>query len=335
MRLAKKEQKMTMCAASLIAGLLVSGCQKGSSLEQFAKQVETAESIRMESILKQTKGSRPVTVLRKLPNQAITKSNDLTSLVNEKDGWVELNLESKQYAQAQWGGKFIPALGKLVSPGITSCYIAYGISPLRIAPAKDWKLTKNGNADVWKTEVQSPDGVQKFEIELDASGSLKRYLGPSGEFSVSKWEVNSSIDDKEFTVRVPDGFVLESLPIEYMDLGIGQKIKFESFVDNNKNKPGSGWSLVLFTDPADPLSAAMKSWMDKTKFAATKLEVALGTGGDYSVKEASAFWTLISATPTCALINKEGEIQALWQGFDKNDTARLEREITTALKEHS
>ncbi len=326
---------MTVCAMSILAGLLASGCQKGSSFEQFAKQIEGAKSIRMEAVFKEGAGTRPVTTLRKLPFKAKTISNEVIAMVNETDGWLEIDTAQKKYHPAPWSENFVPLLGKLVPSALASCYPAYGISPLRIAPAKDWKLSKNGGADVWKTEVISQLGIQKFEFELSSDGSLKRYAGPSGEFVVSNWELNPSIDDKEFTTQIPDGYVMHSLPVETMDLIYGKKIEFGSFVSNHKNKPGPGWTFVVFTDPADSISAAMKGWLTKTNMVAAKIEVSLGSGGDYSIPNASLFWKLVSATPTACLINKNGEIRAMWQGFDLAEASRLEKEIAQAIKENS
>jgi hypothetical protein len=35
------------------------------------------------------------------------------------------------------------------------------------------------------------------------------------------------------------------------------------------------------------------------------------------------------------LADKEGIVRALWQGFDPSQTARFEKEVNQAMKEHS
>ena len=326
---------MTVCAISILAGFLASGCQKGSSLEQFSNQVSRAKSFRVEATLKVDSESRPITILRKLPNQAKTTSKELVALVSDKSGWLEVNDETKKYASNPWMGKFLPGLGKLVTPGMTSFHFAYGITPLQIAPAKSWKLSNVNGSEVWTAIVESQMGPQKYEFEIGAQGELKRYLNPNGEFTVSKWEIDPGLEDSEFTMTVPDGFVMLNLPVEYMSLAAGQKLDFSKMKDNGKNKLGSKWSLVLFCDPADPISMGMKNWLSRAKFDAAKLEVSLGSGGDYSVSDDKAFWDMVSATPTCVLADKEGIVRALWQGFDPSQTARLEKEVNQAMKEHS
>jgi hypothetical protein len=89
---------MTMCAMSILAGLITSGCQKGSSLEQFSKQLSGAKSIHAEATLKLGTKTLPVSILRKLPNQAKTTSNEQVALVNDKDGWLEVDGNAKKYA---------------------------------------------------------------------------------------------------------------------------------------------------------------------------------------------------------------------------------------------
>jgi hypothetical protein len=326
---------MTMCAMSIIAGFLTSGCQKGSSLEQFSKQISSAKSIRAEATLKLGSKTRPVSILRKLPNQAKTTSEELIALVNDQDGWLEVDGNANKYATIPWGGKFFAGIGKLVDPPVTACLLAYGVTPLQIAPAKDWKLKMAGGNEVWTTFVQTQAGPQKFEFELSTEGELKRFLGPSGEFMISKWELNPPLQDSDFTVRVPDGYVMSFLPTEPMSLFNGQVLDFSKMKKNNSKKLGDNWSLVLFSDTADPISAGMRSWLSKTQLGAAKVEVSLGAGGDYSVTDEKAFWVMVSATPTCALVNKKGVVCALWQGFDATQTARLEKEIAQAMKEHS
>lgn len=326
---------MTLNAMSILAGLLVSACQKGSSLEQFSKQVEAAKSIRAEASFKVGSQSRPVSIIRKLPNAAKTTSQDLVVLVTDKDGWLEIDHAANKYATVPWGGKFFPGIGKLVAPPITSCLFAYGASPFKIAPAKEWKLTKKGGNDVWTAIVQSQLGPQTFEVELGSGNELKRYLTPDGEFLISKWELDPSIADSEFSLTVPDGFVMLSLPIEMMSMYAGQKLDLSKMKDNGKGKLGSEWSLVLFSDPEDRISTEMRKWLSKTSLRAAKVEVSLGTGGDYSATDSKLFWEMVSATPTCALVGKDGSIRALWQGFDPAQTSKLEKEISEAMKEHS
>jgi hypothetical protein len=204
-----------------------------------------------------------------------------------------------------------------------------------MAPAKDWKLTKVGGNEVWTTSIQTQAGPQKYEFELTTLGELKRFLCPSGEFAISKWELNPPLQDSDFTMGIPDGYVMSSLPMEPMGLSAGQVLDFSKMKKNTAGKPGDSWSLVLFSDPADPISASMRSWLSKTQLAAAKVEVSLGAGGDYSVTDEKAFWVMVSATPTCALVNKQGVVCALWQDFDVAKTARLEKEIAQAMKEHS
>ena len=93
---------------SIVAGLLTSGCQKGSSLEQFTKQISSAKSIRAEATLKLGSKTRPVSILRKLPNQAKTTSQKLIALVNDKDGWLEVDGDANKYATIPWGGEILP-----------------------------------------------------------------------------------------------------------------------------------------------------------------------------------------------------------------------------------
>lgn len=326
---------MTTSAMLILAGLLANGCQKGSSLEEFSKRLSRAKSIRTEATLKTGSKTLPVSILRKLPYLAKTTSNEQVVLVNDKDGWLEVDGNANKYATIPWGGKFFAGIGKLVDPPVTACLIAYGVTPLQIAPAKDWKLTKVGGNEAWTTFVQTQAGPQKYEFELTTQGELKRFLVPSGEFTITKWELNPTLQESDFTVKVPDGYVMSSLPMEPMGLYAGQVLDFSKMKKNTANKPGESWSLVLFSDPADPISARMRSWLSKTQLAAAKVEVSLGTGGDYSVTDEKAFWVKVSATPTCALVNKQGVVCALWQGFDAAQTARLEKEIAQAMKEHS
>lgn len=323
---------MTACAMSILAGLMVSGCQKGTSLEQFSKRVSSAKTIRTEATLKLGTQTESLTILRQLPNRAKTATSNLTAVVDEKDGWLEVDRNAKKYAMAPWGGRFFPSMGKLVSPNLTACHFAYGISPLQIAPAKSWKLAKAGENDLWTATVESQLGPQKYEIELTQDGELKRYLNPNGEFIVTKWEVNPTLNEGDFSVLVPDGYIMSSLPLEPMSLAAGAKVDFSKMQDNGKKKLGDKWSLVLFSDPADPLSTGLRTWLSGKSFGATVLEVSLGSGGDYSVPDSKAFWDLVSATPTCALVDKEGVIRALWQGFDVAQTSRLESEISEAIK---
>ena len=326
---------MTVCALSIVAGFMASGCQKGTTIQRFARDVENAKSIRMEAVLKEGSESRPVRVARKLPNQGITVSKNLTAVVSDLEGALEVDFDEKKYIAYPWLGKFAPFVGKLIPASIVACHPAYGVSPFKISPVGKWTVKKKGNLDVWTTQVESPMGLQTFEVELDSEAKLKRYLGPDGEFTVSKWELNGSIPDQEFKVRVPDGFVMKFLPPQYMDLAIGRKVDFSKFVDNKTAKIGPAWSLVLFSDPSDPLSAAMKGWLAKVASDAAKIEVSLGSGGDYSVPDEKAFWKLVTATPTLALINSKGEIMSLWQGFDSAESSKLEQEISKAIKEHS
>ncbi|MEI7575937.1 MAG: hypothetical protein WCK51_03515 [Armatimonadota bacterium] len=326
---------MTACAMSILAGLLASGCQKGNSLEQFAKQVSGAKSIRVEATFKMGSENRSISILRQLPNRAKTLSGDVVVVVDDKNGWLEVDNSIKKYAAVPWGGKFFPALGKLVSPNLTACLFAYGVSPLQIAPIKSWKASKSGSNDVWTTTVESQMGPQKYELELNSRGELTRFLNPNGEFLVKKWEINPSLTDSDFKVTIPDGYVMSSLPLEPMSLMAGAKVDFSKMQDNSKKKLGEKWSLVLFSDPADSLSTGLRTWLNGKSFGAPVLEVSLGSGGDFSVSDSKGFWHLVSATPTCVLVDKEGVIRALWQGFDPAQTSRLEAEITKAMKEHA
>lgn len=326
---------MTACAMSILAGLIVSGCQKGTSLEQFSKRVSSAKTIRTEATLNLGTQTESLTILRQLPNRAKTATSNLTVVVGEKDGWLEVDRNAKKYAMAPWGGRFFPSMGKLVSPNLTACHFAYGISPLQIAPAKSWKLAKAGKNDLWTATVESQLGPQKYEIELTQDGELKRYLNPDGEFIVTKWEVNSTLSESDFSVIVPDGYIMSSLPQEPMSLVAGAKVDLSKMQDNGKKKLGDKWSLVLFSDPADPLSNGLRTWLNGKSLGATVLEVSLGSGGDYTVPDNKVFWELVSATPTCVLVDKEGIVRALWQGFDATRTSRLEAEITEAMKEHA
>lgn len=326
---------MTVQTLAILAGVLAGGCQKASTLEQFAAAVKSAKSIRMVGTAKSQGQTRPITILRQAPNRASTVSKNLIATVNERAGIVELDIETKKYFTYPWMGKFSPIAGKVFPEKLASCLPAYGASPLSFAPAHSWKLKKSGPNDVWSIEIESPQGKRVVEIELSQDGKLTRYLADGVEFVVTTWEIDPVLKDSDFQTMIPDGTVSSELPLETMTLQVGSKLVLENFEKRTNGLKSGGWALVVFVDPEDGIYPKMKPWLSKSNPKFQTLQVSLSSGGDYGAKDSAHFWQLVSATPTMALLDKTGNIRALWQGFDETQTAKLDQEIHKAITENN
>lgn len=317
-----------MPASLLLPALLfMAGCKQGSTLEKYASQVASAKTIAFKSTVTGEGKTLSLEAYREKPNRIRIKMGDFRTVVNDKDGLLELDVKSKRYIQLPWYGKFATGSGDICPRSMAFCAPAIGLEPFALAPKSAWKKQKGKSGDLWRAEIDSPDGKRVFEYEFDGSGNLARFLFNDMQYQVEKSEFNASINESDFQEEIPDGSVpIHAVP-DVMEAQAEGK-----FDPARVNAPAAqGWTLYVFVDPADSLYPKMQSWLSESKNGYKVEQVKLTN----DPKLQTEFWKLVSATPTMLLVNKDSVIKALWQGFDAAETAKLNQEINKAIVEHN
>jgi hypothetical protein len=217
----------------------------------------------------------------------------------------------------------------------------------------DLKMHGPGNAKITKTpgsyELEFLDevGMVKVHFEVDSQGKLMRTVrtttnGPRRSVrttTFSKYEDVPKAGEKDFVLKLPDGYVPYALPDPRFGVGVGEPLNVEGW----KNGKGSTLAqaingrttLLVLTSPQSTKGAALVKLVSGLEVPVLILSTDASTdSAQFTYKSGSAPWEYWAAgAPALFLVDKKGVLEQAWVGQGPGLDEQTLKELKQILSE--
>lgn len=221
-------------------------------------------------------------------------------------------------------------------------------------PGTPWKASAN---DTYTAEFTTQIGQQRIVVVVTPDGTLKSFsrtvMGVEGSttstLTFSRIVVNSALTNPDFRLNPPAGFRAEALPREPLPLSYGEVFPLKGWTGVD-GKPtalgGRGRMLVVVAAPSCEPSRALLGFLEKNaaRLNLGNLSWVIATDRQ-PIRGVAQRWrqvrgTSVAATdqlrspgtPMMYLLEPNGAIVQVWQGYHPSMNATLAKELTAAIQ---